>query len=109
MAEKQLGREAYMQFFTDVNKAMAVKAAITEEAGEKVTLAAVLKSNNIELDLPPDIMEKIRPGLEVDLNAPIEERSDYCAACAICAICTICAEANALSGLGGLVGTVGLA
>ena len=103
MVKKQLDKETYTKFFTDVNKAMTVRTK------EKVTLAMVLKRNNVELDLPADIMEKIKPGLEVDLNASIAVRSDACAACAVCAVCTICAEANALSGLGGLVGVVGLA
>jgi len=103
MANKQLSKDEYTKFFTDINKAMSVKTR------EIVTLATVLKRNNIELDLPADIMNKIKPGLEVDLNAPIETRRNYCAACAACAICTVCAEANALSGLGGLVGAVGLA
>jgi hypothetical protein len=102
MSKKQLDKEAYAKFFTDVNKAM------TEKTKGKVTLAMILQRNNVELDLPADIMEKIKPGLEVDLNAPIEVKKNGCANCAVCALCTLCAEANALSGLGGLVGAAGL-
>jgi len=102
MTKKQLDKEAYTKFFTDVNKAMTVKTR------GKVTLAMILKSNNTELDLPADVMEKIKPSLEVDLNAPIEVRRNACAACAVCALCAFCAEGNALSGLGGLGGLAGI-
>jgi hypothetical protein len=44
-----MDKEAYTKFFTDVNKAMAVRTK------EKVTLAMVLKRNNVELDLPVDV------------------------------------------------------
>ena len=102
MSKKQLNKEEYAKFFTDVYKAM------TERTKEKVTLAMVLKRNNVDLDLPADLMEKIKPGLEVDFNAPIEERIAPCGACAFCAVCVICAEMNAVSGVGGLVGTLTL-
>ncbi|WP_319409318.1 hypothetical protein [uncultured Desulfosarcina sp.] len=102
MSKAQLDREEYEKFFTDVYQAMS------EKTQEKVTLSMILKRNNVEFDLPAALMEKIKPALEMDLNAPIEERIPPCGACGFCAICVVCAEANAISGLGALVGTMGL-
>ena len=57
MSKTQLNKEEYEKFFTDVYKAM------TEKTKEKVTLAMILKRNNVELDLPAEIMEKISKAL----------------------------------------------
>ncbi len=102
MAKRQLEKADFMKFFNDVHTAMSVKTK------GKVTLADLLKRNNVELDLPEDVMKTIKPALDADMNAPLEVRRNYCAACATCALCTFCAEANALSGLGGLGGLAGL-
>ncbi|MGA8572533.1 MAG: hypothetical protein ACLP7A_03870 [Desulfobaccales bacterium] len=102
MAANQLDQASYTKFFTDINNAMK------EKSEKKVTLAMVLARNNVQLNLPPDIMAKIQPALDTDLNLPVETRKTPCAACAVCAVCSVCAEMNAASGLAGLVGTVGL-
>ena len=103
MSKKQLDKEAYIKFFSDVNRAM------TEKTREKMTLAMALERNNVELDLPKDIIKKIQPALEMDLNAPMEVRAKACAACSVCSVCVVCGEENALSGLGSLVGVAGVA
>lgn len=98
MSKKQLDKETYAKFFTTVNKAM------TERTKGKVTLADVLKRHDVDLGLPAHVMEKIKPGLEVDLNAPIEIRRNACAACAVCSLCVVCGEINDAAGIGGLAG-----
>ncbi len=62
MAANQLDQASYTKFFTDINNAMK------EKSEKKVTLAMVLARNNVQLNLPPDIMAKIQIRVKSGLN-----------------------------------------
>ncbi|NTU69122.1 MAG: hypothetical protein HGB02_09670 [Chlorobiaceae bacterium] len=104
MTTKMLHKDEYIAFFNDVNKALTTK----EKGLEKITLGSILESHNVTMNLRPDLLQMIQPALDADMQAPLDQRKNLCAACSACALCAICGEINDGAGLGGLAGAAGL-